>query len=105
MIPAAVRAGSQSPPGNSVGSHRQRSCFGSRLWHPGIDFATDWTLRQTIVSNLPSDKRSPTLRDRLALHALEVAEKVALIVPVTWQCGQWRRDNLFKLYPPRLILT
>jgi hypothetical protein len=67
-----------------------------------VDFFTDWTPRQTIVCNPPSDKKSrpvPTLRDRIVLHAIEVA----MIAPVPYLCGQWRRDHLYRPHPPRLI--
>jgi hypothetical protein len=67
----------------------------------GVDFFTDWTLRQTLMFNPPGGgSADPTLSTRFVLHALEVAEQVAIIVPVPWQCGQKRRDSLFKPYPP-----
>ena len=73
----------------------------------GVNFLTDPTLRKTIVCNPPSDKKagSLSLRDKIVKHAIEVAEVVAMIVPVPWQCGRWRRDNLFRRYLPRLILA
>jgi hypothetical protein len=75
----------------------------------GIDFFDNWTPRQTLVFNSPSPgrgkSRPPNLRDRFILHALEVADGVATIVPAPYQCGQWHRDNLYRPYPPRLILA
>jgi hypothetical protein len=75
----------------------------------GIDFFDDWTLRQTLIFNSPSPgrgkSRAPNLRDRFILHALEVAETVVTIVPAPYLCGRWHRDNLYRPYPPRLILA
>jgi hypothetical protein len=34
-----------------------------------------------------------------------VAEEVAAVLPVPMQCGQWRRDNLYRIHPPRIIMA
>jgi hypothetical protein len=55
----------------------------------GIDFFTDSTPRETLIFNPPSGRnQDPTLATRFILHALEVAEEVAAILPVPMQCGQ-----------------
>jgi hypothetical protein len=72
----------------------------------GIDFFADLTPRETLIFNPPSGRnQDPTLSTRFILHALEVAAAVAAIVPVPMQCGQWRRDNLYRPHPPRHVLA
>ena len=72
----------------------------------GVDFFADMTPRVTLIFNPPSGRRQdPTLVNRFILHAIEVAEEVAAIVPVPMQCGLWRRDNLNRLHPPRHVLA
>lgn len=48
---------------------------------------------------------NPTWSTRFVMHALEVAQQVAAIVPVPWQCGQGRRELLFKPRPPVWVLA
>jgi hypothetical protein len=72
----------------------------------GTDFFADMTPRESLIFNPPSGRnQDPTLSTRFILHALEVAVMVAAIVPVPMQCGQWRRDNLYRLHPPRYVLA
>ena len=72
----------------------------------GVDFFADMTPRETLIFNPPSGRnQDPTLSTRFILHALEVAEEVAAIVPVPMLCGQWRRDNLYRPHPRRYVLT
>lgn len=72
----------------------------------GIDFFDDMTPRVTLIFNPPSGRnQDPTLSTRFILHALEVAEEVAAVLPVPMQCGQWRRDNLYRIHPPKLVLA
>jgi hypothetical protein len=35
----------------------------------------------------------------------EVGEEVAAVVPVPMQCGVWRRNNLYRIHPPRFVLA
>ena len=72
----------------------------------GIDFFTNSTPRISLIFNPPSGRnQDPTLSTKFILHAIEVAEEVAAIVPVPMQCGLWRRDNLYRLHPPRHVLA
>jgi hypothetical protein len=72
----------------------------------GVDFFTDSTPRVTLIFNPPAGRnQDPTLSTRFILHALEVAEEVAAVLPVPMQCGQWRRDNLYRPHPPRYVLA
>jgi hypothetical protein len=72
----------------------------------GVDFFTDTTPRETLIFNPPSGRNDdPTLSTRFILHALGVARAVAAILPVPMQCGQWRRENLYRPHPPRYVLA
>ena len=72
----------------------------------GVDFFEDWTPRETLIFNPPGGGQAdPTLSTRFVLHALDLAQQVAVIVPVPWQCGQGRRDKLFTPRPPVWILA
>jgi hypothetical protein len=72
----------------------------------GIDFFADMTPRTTLIFNPPSGRnRDPTLSTRFILHALEIAAEVAAILSVPMQCGQWRRNNLYRPHPPRYVLA
>jgi hypothetical protein len=84
---------------------------GSDLVHRGfgvgdVNFFEDWTPRVTLMFNPPSGRRQdPTLINRFILHAIEVGEEVAAVVPVPMQCGVWRRNNLYRIHPPRFVLA
>lgn len=66
----------------------------------GVDFLADRTPRHSIVTNPPF-----VLAERFIHHALEVAERVAVIVPLAFSAGQRRCRSLFLPHPPALELV
>lgn len=59
-----------------------------------------------LVLNPPGGgNQDPTLANRIVMHALMLADEVAVLVPVGFQCSMWRRDNLFSVFRPRLVLA
>jgi hypothetical protein len=66
----------------------------------GIDFLADDTRRRSIVTNPPF-----VLAERFIHHALAVAERVAVIVPLAFSAGQRRCQSLFLPHPPALELV
>ena len=66
----------------------------------GIDFLADNTPRRSIVCNPPFK-----LAERFIRHAVEVAECVAMILPLAFSAGQRRCHSLFLPHPPTLELV
>ncbi len=66
----------------------------------GIDFLADNTPRRSIVTNPPY-----LLAERFIHHAIEVAERVAVIVRLDFSAGQRRCRSLFLRHPPALELV
>jgi len=66
----------------------------------GTDFLADYTPRRSIVTNPPYVEA-----ERFVQHAIEVAERVAVIVPLTFSAGQRRCRSLFLPHPPALELV
>ena len=66
----------------------------------GIDFLADNTPRRSIVTNPPF-----ILAERFILHAIEVADRVAVIAPLAFSAGQKRYLTLFQPHPPMLELV
>jgi hypothetical protein len=66
----------------------------------GIDFFTDNTRRRTIITNPPFVDA-----ERFIHHALTVADRVAVIVPLAFSAGQRRYQSLFRPHPPALELV
>lgn len=66
----------------------------------GVDFLTDFTPRRSIVTNPPF-----VLAEAFIHHAIEVAERVAVIVPLAFSAGQRRCYSLFLPHPPALELV
>jgi hypothetical protein len=59
-----------------------------------------------VVFNPPGGgKHDPWLATRFVMPALGHADEVAAIVPVPFQCSQWRRDHMFSVYKPGLIMV
>ena len=42
--------------------------------------------------------------NKFVLHALQVAQQVAVIVPIPFLCGKWRGKHLYRPHPPAWIL-
>jgi hypothetical protein len=77
----------------------------------GIDFLEDWTPRATLVFNPPGAKvdgngkiLDKEYANKFVLHALQVAQQVAVIVPIPFLCGKWRGKHLYRPHPPAWIL-
>jgi hypothetical protein len=71
----------------------------------GIDFFEDWTPRESLIFNVPSGKnKDPGLATRFVMHALAVAQSVAVIVPTPFLCGDERRSIMFRPHPPEFLM-
>ena len=75
------------------------------------DFLEDWTPRATLVFNPPGAKvdgngeiLDKEYANKFVLHALQVAQQVAVIVPIPFLCGKWRGKHLYRPHPPAWIL-
>jgi hypothetical protein len=65
----------------------------------GVDFLSDDTRRQTLIFNPPFSIATP-----FVLHALDVAQEVAVLVKVQFLNTQSRYDKLYSRRPPYVLV-